>query len=434
MKRGLCFAALVCLLMLLAGTACAAGLQENGFDYYVENGYAVVTGYQGNQTAITVPKTLGGYEVVKLDYDCFSGYDHLTSIKLPNTLQTIGWSAFAACRGLTSIEIPTGVTDIGRYAFSGCTNLRSVSLPDSLRELRRYAFDGCYNLRELVIPANVREISGNTLDGCSSLTKLTILGHETTFTDVTRFVMLERYGMCDVYCWKGSWAHNRLSGYSDFPLHVLEIKETAADNTAKTTPIKLVDNDAKVNPDEVTEESIPEYVPKKPVTKPTLLLTDESVVQAVTHSGEPVKLNQCFVTTEVLVDQDDTVIYDLEVTTSHGEAVSVSFDSPQPLLLPYPKGMTYEKALLMEFTVNHRTNGHIDRYSRMERNLFCTKGGMLLYTYNFSPYEMSWTDEVADPSTLPQTGDEAPSVALLLSVMAMCAAACFVLRRRTAVK
>ena len=45
---------------------------------------------------------------------------NLANISLPESVQTIDFSAFLSCSGLTSISLPSGVTTIGSNAFYGC--------------------------------------------------------------------------------------------------------------------------------------------------------------------------------------------------------------------------------------------------------------------------------------------------------------------------
>ena len=426
MKK-LIFAAMLSVLLVISACAMAAGLQENGFDYYVENGEAVVSGYQGTKTDIVVPETLGGYKVTKLDYECFAGQDGFTSVKLPNTLRIIGWTAFAGCENLRSIDIPAGVTEIGRYAFSGCTNLSSVTLPDSLVTLRRYAFSDCPSLKKLVIPANVEDIPGDVFYGSTYLQKLTIMGKKTTFVDLDRYVMMDRYGLCNVYVWKGSWADKQLSDDPDFPLYYMMAESVPEANAIKVEQV----SGGAVDPSAVTEANVPAYVPVRPVKEPTLILTSNNNLTGTAEDGTKVKLSDCYLIHEVHRSVNNEILYDLSVRTEDGQYVTVEFNPPEALVIPYPAGVKYQQALKMEFTVEHQKASGWECFSTKTGSLIRTKGGLLLYTSSFSPFELTW-EEGADPSQLPQTGDNAPSVAMLMGLIVLCGAAVLMLKRKAA--
>ena len=55
-----------------------------------------------------------------------SGCTSLTSVTIPNSVTSIGDSAFSGCTSLTSVTIPDSVTSIGDGAFVGCTSLTGV--------------------------------------------------------------------------------------------------------------------------------------------------------------------------------------------------------------------------------------------------------------------------------------------------------------------
>ena len=149
-----------------------------------------------------------------------SNLNSLPSNIIPNSVTTIGNSAFGRCTGLTSISIPDSVTTIGSSAFSSCTNLEtiaipknakfdsdgqtfdnctslknvifsrgtekipdylfykssnlnsltSITIPDSVTSVGRYAFNGCTNLETITIPKNALfSPYGHTFDNCTSL-------------------------------------------------------------------------------------------------------------------------------------------------------------------------------------------------------------------------------------------------------------------------
>ena len=96
------------------------------------------------------------------------------STVIPNSVTSIGGSAFEGCSGLTSVTIPNSVTSIGRYAFYGCSGLTSVTIPNSVTSIGSYAFYGCSGLTSVTIPNSVTAIGDLAFCGCSGLTSVTI--------------------------------------------------------------------------------------------------------------------------------------------------------------------------------------------------------------------------------------------------------------------
>ena len=72
-------------------------------------------------------------------------------ITIPNSVTSIGNSAFENCIGLTSVEIPNSVTNIGERTFSGCSKLTSVTIPNSVLSIGSNAFSSCSKLTSVHI-------------------------------------------------------------------------------------------------------------------------------------------------------------------------------------------------------------------------------------------------------------------------------------------
>jgi len=77
----------------------------------------------GKQGEYTVPNS-----VTSIGNSAFSSCYLLTSVEIPNSVGEIGVQAFSSCIGLTSVTIGNGVTSIGGYAFYYCSKLASVTI------------------------------------------------------------------------------------------------------------------------------------------------------------------------------------------------------------------------------------------------------------------------------------------------------------------
>ncbi|MBQ6936490.1 MAG: leucine-rich repeat domain-containing protein [Clostridia bacterium] len=115
-------------------------------------------------TTITIPDS-----VTSIGYSAFSGCTNLTTITIPDSVTSIGNFAFIECTNLTTITIPDSVTSIGDFAFSECTNLTTITIPDSVTSIGDGAFSWCENLTSITIPDSVTSIGDLAFDGCENL-------------------------------------------------------------------------------------------------------------------------------------------------------------------------------------------------------------------------------------------------------------------------
>ena len=122
----------------------------------------------------------------------------ITNLIIPNSVTSIGSSAFEGCSGLTSVTIPNSVTSIGDYAFYGCPGLTSVSIGNSVTSIGYDAFRNCSGLTSVTIPNSVTSIGSSAFEGCSGLTSVTI-GNSVTSIGSSAFAYCG--GLTDVYCY-----------------------------------------------------------------------------------------------------------------------------------------------------------------------------------------------------------------------------------------
>ncbi|MBQ3156336.1 MAG: leucine-rich repeat domain-containing protein [Clostridia bacterium] len=90
-----------------------------------------------------------------------------------DALNPAPWTAYKDT--ITELNISEGVTAISADAFSGMPMLASIRLPDSLETLGQGALANYTSLSSLTIPAKIISVPDNLRAGCTSLTQLTLL-------------------------------------------------------------------------------------------------------------------------------------------------------------------------------------------------------------------------------------------------------------------
>ncbi len=70
----------------------------------------------------------------------FANYGKLKSVKIADSVKTIGKLAFVKCHRLESVTLGEGITHIGYGSFGGCDKLETVEIPASVKTIGEYAF------------------------------------------------------------------------------------------------------------------------------------------------------------------------------------------------------------------------------------------------------------------------------------------------------
>ena len=102
---------------------------------------SVVTDSDGVKHKVT---NLSNLNVMLGGDGTFENFTSLTSIELPDSIESLGSRAFMGCSGLKSITIPDSVTSIGDHAFMECTGLTSINIPNGVTSIGDYAFFKLY--------------------------------------------------------------------------------------------------------------------------------------------------------------------------------------------------------------------------------------------------------------------------------------------------
>ena len=206
--------------------------------YQLEADRAIVTQCDKSAEEVVIPEKIAGKPVTEIAEDAFQFCENLTSVEIPDTVQTIGKNAFWSCHKLQHVTLPKNLTAVGDNCFRSCGLLAeleipvtlqkigldafcdtawlknqqtenplvqvnhilidattcsgtAVEVPDGVTEIGNFAFYNCGNLQKIMLPASVTKIDWGAFWQCSGLETLTVQGNlakigESAFSDCTK--------------------------------------------------------------------------------------------------------------------------------------------------------------------------------------------------------------------------------------------------------
>ena len=134
--------------------------------YEIKGDAVTITGCDKKASgALIIPATIEGKSVTSIGDKAFSLCGRLTSITIPDSVTNIGGGAFSGCSALTRIEVAAGnvnYTEVNGVLFNTEKTVLhtypagkiwgNYNIPDTVTSIGQSAFDTCKSLTSITIP------------------------------------------------------------------------------------------------------------------------------------------------------------------------------------------------------------------------------------------------------------------------------------------
>ncbi len=156
---------------------------------------------------VVIPETVEyhgyTYTVTAIGEMAFYACDYLTNVKLPNTIFSIGHSAFRYT-SLADIVIPASVESLGSNALSSINGLSKLEIPSNVTKIGSCAVAYVNDLKSLYIGHGVQTVPENAVcystswHSGSNVLNTVYLG--SNITDIQAYAFLYNAGITKLYC------------------------------------------------------------------------------------------------------------------------------------------------------------------------------------------------------------------------------------------
>ncbi|MDO4379853.1 MAG: leucine-rich repeat domain-containing protein, partial [Clostridia bacterium] len=144
--------------------------------------------------------------VTSIGNSAFSRCNNLKSITIPDSVMSIGNSAFYKCTGLTSVTIGSGIETIYGSTFQDCPNLTTIKIKKSLKSIEKDAFKGIKSIPDIFFEGSEEEWKAISIDQSNDMILRANmhynadLSHEHSYTETVKEATCTEDGLKTFTC------------------------------------------------------------------------------------------------------------------------------------------------------------------------------------------------------------------------------------------
>lgn len=143
--------------------------KSGNFYYYVDDdtNNATITQYLGNSKSLTIPSTIDGYKVTKVESLAKIENDDevinttLETLNIGNNVQIIGSYGVTNFAKLKTVNIKSSVRVVENFAFDGCNAITKINIDNGLKIVYGDGFSNIKNLKSISLPNSVSRVGAN---------------------------------------------------------------------------------------------------------------------------------------------------------------------------------------------------------------------------------------------------------------------------------
>ena len=143
--------------------------KSGNFYYYVDDdtNNATITQYLGNSKSLTIPSTIDGYNVTKVESLAKIENDDevinttLETLNIGNNVQIIGSYGVTNFAKLKTVNIKSSVRVVENFAFDGCNAITKINIDNGLKIVYGDGFSNIKNLKSISLPNSVSRVGAN---------------------------------------------------------------------------------------------------------------------------------------------------------------------------------------------------------------------------------------------------------------------------------